>query len=103
MNAKEIELSERSFEESLNERFGDVDVCGTSYPAGTVLRTADPTAFRVAMADEELQYACGECNAEYEGVDAEEEAEECCTETCPECGEIVGLEVTECPDCETKI
>jgi hypothetical protein len=78
MNAEKIELTEEEFEDYLNEVYGDVDICGISYPAGNVLKQVDETAFDVAYADHDTErWKCGECGAEY---DNEEGAEDCCSE-----------------------
>jgi len=44
-------MDEQDYEDYLNEAYGDIDVCGMSYPAGQVLREIDPTAFDVGFAD----------------------------------------------------
>lgn len=77
MNAHEVERDEEEFEEYLNNAYGDVEVCGMSYPAGRALKELDPIAFNCALSDEPIRYACGECDTEYED---KEEAEECCTD-----------------------
>ena len=81
MKAKLVEIDEKEFEYQLNENYGDVDVCGMTYSAGTVLREVDPTAFRCAMADEPDQWECSECGAVY---DDEDEANECCAPELPD-------------------
>lgn len=43
--------TEDDYEQDLNEMYGDVDVCGCSYPAGMILREVDPTAFDVGYND----------------------------------------------------
>jgi len=75
MNAKLKEVDDRDFENQLNDQFGEVDICGLRYGAGTALREVDPTAFRCAMSDEPQVWICDECGAEYED---EDEANECC-------------------------
>jgi len=77
MNAYEVEKDEKEFEDMLNDTFGTVDVCGMTMDAGTVLRECDPIAFRCALSDEPIIWACGECDEQYE---TEEEANECCQE-----------------------
>lgn len=77
MNVKEIEKDEAEFEEMLNDNYGTATICGMEYGQGTALKELDPTAFRVAMADDPIQYQCGECDQIFED---EEEAEECCKE-----------------------
>ena len=70
----EIEMDENEYEEYLNESYGEVEVCGCSYPAGRVLREIDPIAFRWGLYDEPTRYKCDHCDTEYE---TEEEAEDC--------------------------
>ena len=43
-------LSKKDYEEYLNEVYGDIDICGLSYPAGQVLKKVDPIAFDVGYA-----------------------------------------------------
>ena len=45
------EMDEQDYKEYLNEVYGDIDICGLSYPAGQVLQDVDPTAFDVGFAD----------------------------------------------------
>lgn len=81
MNAYEITKDEQEYEDMLNDTYGTVDICGMTFDQGTVLKELDPTAFRCGLADEEIQYGCGECDTVY---DEEDEAEECCKEEEPE-------------------
>jgi len=39
------------YRDDLDEVFGDIDVCGCSYPAGRILQEIDPIAFRQGMLD----------------------------------------------------
>jgi hypothetical protein len=75
MRAELVEIDDRDFENELNDIYGDVEICGLTYGAGTALKEVDPTAFRCAMADRTPEYQCGECGQDY---DNEEEAEDCC-------------------------
>ena len=75
MNAKQIELTDKKYEDILNEAYGDVEICGMKFSSGYALRELDPTAFRCGMADEPEKWECGECNSIYE---TEEEAKDCC-------------------------
>ena len=75
MSAIEIESTESEFEEKLNDLYGTVEICGQIFDQGTALRELDPTAFRVAHADEPISYGCSECGDVFED---EDEAEECC-------------------------
>lgn len=89
MRAKEIEyeMSESEYEDVLDEIYGDVQIAGLSYSTGQALREIDPTAFRCGKVDYEAEqpskWECGECGAEY---DNEDEAEDCCKESCDSCG-----------------
>jgi len=42
---------EARYEEDLNDAYGEVEVCGYTYSAGTVLKTIDPIAFRCGFVD----------------------------------------------------
>jgi len=44
-------MNEEQFKEYLDEVYGDIDICGMSYPASQVLQDVDPTAFDVMFAD----------------------------------------------------
>ena len=78
MNAEQKEITEEEYEDYVTEVYGDIDVCGYSYPAGQVLREIDPTAFRCGIADMPEVWICGECGEEYE---TEDEANECCQDS----------------------
>ena len=43
--------TEEQYEEVLNELFGDVDVCGSTFNAGSLLKDNDNIAFRTGMND----------------------------------------------------
>lgn len=43
--------TEDDYEEHLNEMYGDINICECYYPAGTILRDVDPTAFDVGYND----------------------------------------------------
>lgn len=75
VNAKEKEITEKEFEEELNESYDKVNICGLEYCAGSALKEVDPIAFNCGMADRDSIFICGKCEAEYE---IKEEAEECC-------------------------
>lgn len=51
----EISLTNDEYVDYLNEIYGDVDVCGNSYGAGSLLEDADPVAFRCGKSDHESQ------------------------------------------------
>jgi len=61
-----VELRDAEFIMILNELYGEVTVCGTSFGAGTLLVDADPVAFRCSKGD----YA----NSETADLDAQLEA-----------------------------
>ena len=80
---------EDSFEEMLNEIYGEVEICGYSYSAGYALKELDPIAYRCDLADmQEYEdvYICPICNDEH---DDEEDALYCCQDLfkCPVCGD----------------
>lgn len=102
MNVIEIETDEKDFEDELNEMYGTVEICGMTFDQGTALKELDPTAFRCALADKDIRYACGECSAEF---DDKEEAEACCTPVCRDCGSSdKPLHTDErCPDCHAEV
>lgn len=78
MDAITKEVSEEEYEAELNDIYGDVNICGYTYPAGFILKQIDETAFRCGIADKDVIYICGQCGDEY---DTEEEAEACCTDS----------------------
>ena len=89
MNSKQIEteLDEQEYQDILDEIYGDVEVCGMTYGSGYVLRELDPIAFRCGKSDYESEqdsenprFECGVCGDEFDGNNAEEEAENCCQE-----------------------
>lgn len=48
---KKENLTEDDYEEFLDSCYGNVDVCGSPYPAGQVLKEVDPTAFNCGFSD----------------------------------------------------
>ena len=48
--------TEEAYEESLNEIYGEVEICGMSFQAGSALKDLDPIAFRCGNADESDRY-----------------------------------------------
>ena len=79
---KEQEISEREFENYLDDIYGDVDICGMKYSAGRALKELDPIAFNCAKSDYESEltsdkdeWVCGKCD---EVFDNEEDADVCC-------------------------
>lgn len=78
MKAQEIELTEDMYEQILNDLYGTIEVGNLSFDAGAIVRELDPTAFRCGMADEPINWQCGECLTEY--GDDEDGANECCKE-----------------------
>lgn len=81
MNAqlKDKEISEKAYIEVLNDIYGTVEICGTTFDSGYVLKELDPIAFRCGKVDYEDTlgdiWLCGECNEEFNW---EDEADECC-------------------------
>lgn len=45
--------TEEAYEDTLNDIYGDVSICGFERPQGTVLKEIDPIAFNVGMSDNE--------------------------------------------------
>ena len=45
----QVERDEGDYEDYLNANYGDVDVCGMTFSAGSALRELDPTAFRIGF------------------------------------------------------
>ena len=83
------ELDEKEFEDYLNDLYGDVDVCGMSMPAGSVLREMDDCAFRTARNDHNSTQDVWECPICHRGYNEESDAQECCFDGefgCPTCG-----------------
>ena len=85
MNAKPInkELTEDEYEDTLNEIYGTVEVCGMTFDSGRILRELDPTAFVCGQVDYESElapkeWACSVCGVVF---DNEDEAEKCCNES----------------------
>lgn len=77
MNAKLKEIDENEFEEQITEIYGTFKMGSLEFDAGRIMRELDPTAFRVAIADEPETWVCDECDDEHE---TKSEAEECCKE-----------------------
>lgn len=76
MKAKEKTITEKEYEEMLNEIYPEVCLGnGLVFTAGRIIRELDPIAFRCGIADEPIKYCCSECEQVY---DDKEEAEECC-------------------------
>lgn len=81
----EYEMSDRDYEDYLDEIFGDVEVCGYSYSSGRVLHELDPIAFDCGKS-ELMQWRCDNCGKIY---DEESDADECCPEyQCENCKEL---------------
>jgi len=45
--------TEEAYEDTLNDIYGDVSICGQERPSGTVLKEIDPIAFNCGMSDNE--------------------------------------------------
>ena len=48
--------TEEAYEETLNEAYGTVMICGFEYEQGTVLKELDPIGFRCGVNDESDRY-----------------------------------------------
>ena len=89
-----MDMDDDDYEDILNDCYGDVEVCGSLYGSGSVLREMDPTAFDIGK-DEEIDSvledfksdveSCGEegcifdvpyCNDKITVLNDEEETEE---------------------------
>lgn len=51
----EVDMSEEEYADHLDECYGEVNVCGNYYGAGSLLKDADPVAFRCGKSDYESQ------------------------------------------------
>lgn len=72
------ELTDKEYEDILNELYEDIIICGMPYAPGYALHEVDPIAFRCGKMDYEASnsvYVCSVCNTEYAD---EDEAENCC-------------------------
>lgn len=85
INLYTVERDDDEYEDYLNDSFGDVDICGMNFLAGSALRELDPTAFRIGLIDwlnsldpsDEDEYKELECDledleAELEDLESEE-------------------------------
>jgi hypothetical protein len=86
MNAyqKETELTDRKFEDIIDDMYPEVDICGIKFSPGHALRTLDEVAFDQARNDytdsfdrDNPVWICDECGEEF---DNEDDANECCAE-----------------------
>ena len=50
MNTQDIEAS---YQEYLDEAYGDIEICGYTYSASQALESVDPIAYRVGLSDYE--------------------------------------------------
>lgn len=51
----EVYMADSQYIDYLNDIYGDVDVCGYTYGAGSLLEDADPVAFRCGKSEYESQ------------------------------------------------
>ena len=51
MAGYEISRDASDYRDHLDEVYGDIEICGGTYSAGSVLEEVDPTAFRCGMND----------------------------------------------------
>ncbi len=84
MNARLKEIDEQEYQDRITEIYGTFKIGYLEFDAGRVMAELDPTAFRVAIADEPEVWECGVCDTEHE---TEEEAEDCCKEETEDEGE----------------
>ena len=77
MKAYLKEVTDKEYEEKLNDIYGTVEICGMTFDSGTALKKLDRIAFNCSMNDEPEVWVCGECLKEFE---TEEEANDCCQE-----------------------
>ena len=49
LDSFQVERDEGDYEDCLNANYGDVDICGMTFSAGSALRELDPTAFRIGF------------------------------------------------------
>jgi hypothetical protein len=77
MKVQEIEKDEKDFENSLNDMYGSVTICGMDFDSGSALKELDPIAFRCALSDEPITYQCGVCDKSFDECEFDE-ADDCC-------------------------
>ena len=86
-------FTEDDYLQMLNEAYGEINICGQTFDAGSALKELDPTAFDVGFGDYQEYvdvYLCPICEAEHE--EDEDGAKYCCQSdatiyVCPVCGE----------------
>lgn len=102
MNAKQIKLTEKEYEQKLTDIYGTFEICGQIFDAGYAFRLLDPMVFDCGMNEEPEVWECGECDKEH---DTETDAEECCKEECFECGELFETlnRHSNCEECQEKL
>lgn len=49
----EVSMTDDEYSDMLDELYGEVEICGMSYSAGTALQLIDPVAFRCGKSDQE--------------------------------------------------
>lgn len=49
----EVSLHDSEYVEILDDVYGEIEVCGMRYGAGSILEGVDPVAFRIGKGDEE--------------------------------------------------
>lgn len=73
-------MDEDEFEEHLDDIYGEIEVCGYTYPAGRALKELDPIAFRCGLSEMPARYVCECCGEEFEDPDEAVEHEKECEE-----------------------
>ena len=101
-NYSEYEQEDQEVEDSLNDIYGEVEVCGMVFDSGRILKELDRIAFDQYISDSMQWYQCGVCDKIYRDDDAEEEAKECCQQYCDDCGKELddSNESGFCEDCQ---
>jgi hypothetical protein len=85
MNAQEHYKTENEMVEELTESYGVIKIAHLEIDAGSLLRDYDVPFFDECIA-ESMRWRCDIC---WETYEEEDSAEECCKESCNECGELL--------------
>ena len=84
MDSYQKEITEEEFEEILNSKYGEVEICGEFFDSGTALKNLGDGSFDNLLSDERdsQKWVCGICSSEH---GYEEYADDCCAYMCPVC------------------
>lgn len=66
---------EDSYDELLDEIYGDIEICGLTYPASQALESVDPIAYRCGFSDMQEYYYTADAPEDVTGFDESEEFE----------------------------